>query len=179
MKRMKLLLTSLLAFTLVSVVSGQSTVWAANATEEFEQWVREEQLANEEAVQNEVFELTTADSADKKVYGMLRGEYFMVGSCGIADQGGGVLALNMFTTAHQACDVVYVTMSLERMAEGANGWKTLESWSGTAYDCSSIMKTYTVMVDKGYYYRVRGFHAVWHGDDHESAGSETNGIWVD
>lgn len=79
------------------------------------------------------------------------------------------------TQCHHVCDKVYLDVYLERKVNGT--YSTYKSWSFTASKASNLVRDITVIVPKGSYYRVRGYHAAKDGSK-ESATTLTSGILV-
>ena len=101
---------------------------------------------------------TEADYAEDTTYSVLRGNN-----------------LNFGTTTINVCDKVYLDVYLERKVNGT--YSTYKNWSFTASNASNLVKDITVIVPKGYYYRVRGYQAAKDGSK-ESTRTLNSGVLV-
>ena len=79
------------------------------------------------------------------------------------------------TQGYHTCDKIYLKLYLEQKDNG--GYYTYRDWDLSRENADNITRSMNIIVPKGYYYRVRGYHAVEDGG-FESLSSLTNGVWV-
>lgn len=108
---------------------------------------------------------------------LIRGAYLSKGTSKLTNLGGGVLSIYGSTTGYQVCNTLYLDLYLERSSDGVS-WSSYDSWSNEKSSASSLSKTYTKSVARGYYYRVRGYHAAKVGSTKETTSTKTNAIYV-
>lgn len=126
-----------------------------------------------EATDEDVFEYVI-DSGDNGI--MLLGTYLAKGTLVISNAGSGKASLFGRTMAVSTCDKVEVAIYLEKYKNG--GWASYKHWSYSASNVSVLTKTLTVSVDKGYYYRIKGYHGITKGSTKESCMTVTDGIKI-
>ena len=80
--------------------------------------------------------------------------------------------------AHVICDSLRVGISLESYDTQLDAWYTVESWDVTEENTAMLVKSFTVSVDKGHYYRTRGIHIAQKGDTTEQVTTLTDGILI-
>ena len=118
---------------------------------------------------------TDADYAEDTTYSVLRGNNLSFGTTTIKKMASNKVGISGITQCHHVCSKVYLDVYLERKVNGT--YSTYKSWSFTASNASNLVKDLTVIVPKGYYYRVRGYHAAKDGSK-ESTTTLTSGILV-
>ena len=116
-----------------------------------------------------------ADYAEDTTYSVLRGNNLNFGTTTIKKLASNKVIITGITQCHHVCDKVYLDVYLERKVNGT--YSTYKSWSFTASKASNLVRDITVIVPKGSYYRVRGYHAAKDGSK-ESATTLTSGILV-
>lgn len=79
------------------------------------------------------------------------------------------------TQCHHTCSKVYLSVYLERKVNGS--YSTYKRWDFTASNATNLTRDITVIVPKGSYYRVRGYHAAKDGSK-ESTTTLTSGVLV-
>ena len=79
------------------------------------------------------------------------------------------------TQCHHKCARVYLNLSLERKVNGT--YETYKTWKFTSNNATNLTKSINVIVPRGYYYRVRGYHAAKDGSK-ESVTTLTKGILI-
>ena len=104
--------------------------------------------------------------------------YLSGGSVKLVDKGSGKISIYGSTNGYQRCDTVYLNIYLERSTNGRNFYSYL-SWEYSASNVSSLSKSFTKSVPKGYYYRLRGYHAAKEGGVKESTSTTTSGLYID
>ena len=109
-----------------------------------------------------------------------RGEHLMDGECSITKSGVGRIYVYSATTADHTVDYISAVLYVDRYNEETGKWgqiyfEQVEDRS-TYYVSTSKM----MMVDRGYYYRVRGTHVAGMTDDkpYDEAVSFTDGIYI-
>ncbi|HJD12715.1 MAG TPA: hypothetical protein IAA03_02785 [Candidatus Ruminococcus avistercoris] len=107
-----------------------------------------------------------------------KGAYLSGGSVKLVDKGSGKISIYGSTNGYQRCDTVYLNIYLERSTNGRNFYSYL-SWEYSASNVSSLSKSFTKSVPKGYYYRLRGYHAAKEGGVKESTSTTTSGLYID
>ena len=107
-----------------------------------------------------------------------KGAYLSGGSVKLVDKGSGKISIYGSTNGYQRCDTVYLNIYLERSTNGRNFYSYL-SWEYSASNVSSLSKSFTKSVPKGYYYRLRGYHAAKEGGVKESTSTITGGLYID
>lgn len=80
------------------------------------------------------------------------------------------------TLALRTCDRVGLNLFLDRYNGESYGNYTL--WETVETNTSMNMKSYTVSVPKGYYYRLHGYHYVEDGSDFENGETLTQGLKI-
>ena len=128
--------------------------------------IAEEELTDEE---------TTEDYSEDTSYSVLRGTNLNFGNVKIQKVNSGELAIYGVTQCHKKCAKVYLSLYLERKVNGT--YITYKSWDFTASNASNLTKDITVIVPRGYYYRVRGYHAAKDGSK-ESVKTLTKGVLI-
>ena len=68
-----------------------------------------------------------------------------------------------------------MNLSLERKVNGT--YETYKTWKFTSNNATNLTKSINVIVPRGYYYRVRGYHAAKDGSK-ESVTTLTKGILI-
>lgn len=107
-----------------------------------------------------------------------KGAYLSSGGLRLTDKGRGKVGIYGDTTAYQKCDKLYLEIYLEQSTNGRNFYSYLP-WEYSASNVSSLSKSFTKSVPKGYYYRLRGYHAAKEGGVKESTSTMTNGLYID
>ena len=124
--------------------------------------------------QEEVDDIETdADFAEDTTYSVLRGNNLNYGTTTIKKLASNKVGISGITQCHHSCSKVYLSISLERKVNGT--YSTYKNWDFTASNVSNLTRDITVIVPKGYYYRVRGYHAAKDGSK-ESVKTLTSGV---
>ncbi|MCQ4670206.1 DUF6147 family protein [Lactonifactor longoviformis] len=123
--------------------------------------------------------LTMEKEVEDTQISMLRGLLLNKGTAKCINAGEGQVTASGATVAHVVCQELYIDLSLDQYNPSTESWHTFELWSVSKEDTSLFVKSFTIPVEKGYYYRVRGIHAAKDGDTYESIDTCTNGIWID
>lgn len=118
---------------------------------------------------------TEADFAEDTTYSVLRGNNLNFGTTTVKKLASNKVLVSGITQCHHNCATVYLNLYLERKVNGT--YSTYKNWTFTASNVSNLTKDITVIVPKGYYYRVRGYHAAKDGSK-ESVRTVTKGVLV-
>lgn len=110
-------------------------------------------------------------------YALQKGAYLSSGGLKLVNNGGGKISIYGDTTATRVCDKLYLDIYLERSTNGRNFYSYL-SWEYTSSNAASLAKSFDKTVPKGYYYRLRGYHAAKEGGVKESTSTVTSGKWI-
>lgn len=117
---------------------------------------------------------TDADFAEDTTYSVLRGNNLNYGTT-IKKLASNKVGISGITQCHHSCSKVYLSISLERKVNGT--YSTYKDWDFTASNVSNLTRDITVIVPRGYYYRVRGYHAAKDGSK-ESVTTLTSGVLI-
>lgn len=118
---------------------------------------------------------TDEDYAEDTTYSVLRGNNLNFGTTSINKLASNKVAISGVTQCHHVCSTVYLTLTLERKVDGT--YSAYKSWEFTSSNATNLTKSLTVLVPRGYYYRVRGYHAAKDGSK-ESVRTLTKGVLV-
>lgn len=118
---------------------------------------------------------TEADFAEDTTYSVLRGNNLNFGTTTVKKLASNKVLVSGITQCHHNCATVYLNLYLERKVNGT--YSTYKNWTFTASNVSNLTKDITVIVPKGYYYRVRGYHAAKDGSK-ESVRTVTKGVLI-
>ena len=121
-------------------------------------------------------EETTEDFAEDTAYYPARSTNLNCGNVKIQKVNSGELSIYGLTQCHKKCSKVYLSLFLERKADG--GYSTYKIFEYTAKNVTSLEKGLNVIVPSGTYYRVRGYHAASNDGLKESASTLTQGIMI-
>lgn len=108
-------------------------------------------------------------------YSLLHGNELNYGSGNIRVLSANEINITGITQCHHVCDKVYLKLYLEQKYNGS--YYTYKSWDLSKENASNVIRSMNIIVPKGYYYRVRGYHAVENGT-YESLSSLSSGVWV-
>lgn len=117
---------------------------------------------------------------------VLRGAILSTAIAEIENEGNGNIGIFIQTLAHRECDQIRHKAYLDRWNEDYQSWEMVDSYAfdETKADYpdepfTSLTSSFTVLKQPtGYYYRVRGTHAVWLGGESETFSTRTNGILI-
>ena len=118
---------------------------------------------------------TTADCAEDTSYSLLRGNNLNYGSIKISKIASNEIAIYGLSQCHRECDEVWLELFLEQKDNGS--YYTYRNWDFYDTNKTSLSASLTVIVPKGHYYRLRGYHAAKDGSK-EATTTLTDGIWV-
>lgn len=102
-----------------------------------------------------------------------RGVYLATGNSGITKISSYQIGASGRTNAAVRCDVGVVAI-VERYNMQTDGWQFITSWKQENTNALSATVSKTLVVDSGYYYRVRSLHYA----ETDSSSSCTNALYV-
>lgn len=124
-------------------------------------------------------ETHSAKVEEKRSYNMKcnrsLGEDLNYGSGNIRVLSSNEINITGITQGNHTCEKIYLKLYLEQKDNGS--YYTYRNWDLSRENADNITRSMNIIVPKGYYYRVRGYHAVEDGGL-ESLSSLTNGVWV-
>ena len=121
--------------------------------------------------------LTDANEAEDFQQTRLRNSYLAQGFIKITNNGNGVVGIGGSTSCYVTCDVVKLNLYLER-SKGDSNFSSYKSFTYTTYNDSTLTRSRNYAVEKGYYYRLRGYHYASKDGKAENLGSRTDGIYI-
>ena len=121
-------------------------------------------------------EETTEDFSEDTVYYPARSTNLNSGNVKIQRVSDHELSMFGLTQCHKKCSKVYLSLFLEKKANG--GYSTDKVFEYNAKNVTSLSKEIKVIVPSGTYYRVRGYHAASNDGLKESASTLTQGIMI-
>lgn len=122
-------------------------------------------------------ELTNKDVAEDIQDTLTRGNILGQGVARITDLGGSTVNVYGSTLAYVTCDKLMMKLTLQRYSGGS--WNNVQTFESSAYNDSTLTRSYNVSVAGGYYYRVKGACQAQKGGTSESKTPTTDGIWID
>ena len=121
--------------------------------------------------------LTDENEAEDLQQNRLRNSYLGRGFVKITNNGNGIVGIGGSTSCFVTCDVVKLNLYLER-SKGDSNFSSYKSFTYTVNNDSSLTRSLNYAVEKGYYYRLRGYHYASKNGKAENLGSRTNGIYI-
>lgn len=111
---------------------------------------------------------------------LLRGEHLMDGNSGISKAGRGRIYAYGATTADHDVDYIAVIVYVDQYNEEEDYWGQVATWTVEDENTYYVSSGKVVIVERGYYYRVRCDHFAGNKSDpmYDSDVSFTNGILV-
>ena len=106
-----------------------------------------------------------------------RSTYLLEGFVRITNNGNGYVGIGAGTECTVTCNTVKLNIYLER-SNGDGNFYSYKKWENVDTNTSSIYFDTQVKVEKGYYYRLRGYHSCTKSGVTENGGSRTNGIYI-
>ena len=99
------------------------------------------------------------------------------GTVRITNNGNGYVGIFGGTECNVSCNTVKLNVYLER-SSGNGNFYSYQKWENVEYNTNSVYMSTQVKVEKGYYYRLRGYHSCTKNGVIENGGSVTNGIYI-
>lgn len=121
--------------------------------------------------------LTDEQEAEDTVTPRLRSSFLAQGFVKIVNNGNGVVGIGGSTSCFSDCDVVKLNLYLER-SHGDSNFSSYKSFTYVAYNENYLGRSMNYAVEKGYYYRLRGYHYASKGGEAENLISRTDGIYI-
>lgn len=121
--------------------------------------------------------LTDDMKAEDTAQTLLRYSHLYRGTIEISNNGNGYVGIYGTTQCYVTCDKVRTYLYLER-SKGDGNFASYKSWEYSATNTNILTKSFSYKVEKGYYYRLRGFHSCTEDGTAESLGTCTNGIYI-
>lgn len=111
---------------------------------------------------------------------LLRGEHLMDGNSGISKAGNGRIYAYGATTADHTVDFIAVIVFVDKYNETTGRWGQIATWTVEDENTYYVSSGKVVIVERGYYYRVRCEHFAGNKSDpmYDSDASFTNGIFI-
>ena len=121
-------------------------------------------------------ELTLENSAEKVINTLVRGNILNQGTVRITNNEKGTV--NVFGAVYGSvkCDKMTLSLTLQRYSNGY--WYNVGTYGDSAYNTTSLTRSYNVSVSRGYYYRIKGACIAQKGGTTESQSPVTDGIWI-
>ena len=109
-----------------------------------------------------------------------RGEYLMDGDSVINTPATGKIYAYGATTANHTVDYVGVIVHVQRYNPQTGKWSQVTTWTAENHNTYSVASGKTLVVERGYYYRVWCDHFAGNDADfpYDSEISFTDGIWI-
>lgn len=101
-----------------------------------------------------------------------RGQYLQTGSSSIGKVGTGKIKVSATTIAQKQVSTIKAAVMVERLVNG--NWVSYTSWSESKTNAYSLTTSKTLIVPRGYYYRVRSIHNA----NSDRGTSNTNALYV-
>lgn len=107
-----------------------------------------------------------------------RGEYLATGDCTISKAGLTRIYAYASTTANQVVNYMATIVYVEQYDEEADAWGQVYSWVEEDHADYYMSTDAAVVVEPGYYYRVRAIHIAGDQYPYDETASFTDGIFV-
>ena len=121
--------------------------------------------------------LTDETESIGKYQSVARSTYLHQGFVRITNNGNGYVGIGGGTECNVTCSTVKLNVYLER-SSGSGSFYSYKKWENVDYNASSLYLNKEVKVEKGYYYRLRGYHSCTKNGVTENGGSVTDGIYI-
>ena len=122
-------------------------------------------------------ELTNEMESIGNYQSVARSTYLHQGFVRITNNGGGYVGIGAGTECNVTCGTVKLNVYLER-SSGSEDFYSYKKWENVDYNTSSLYLNQQVKVEKGYYYRLRGYHSCTKNGVLENGASRTDGIYI-
>ena len=120
----------------------------------------------------------TDDVESSGIYqSVARSTYLHQGLVRITNNGNGYVGITGATQCNVSCNTVKLNVYLER-SSGDGNFYSYKKWENVDYNTNSLYFSTQVKVEKGYYYRLRGYHSCNKNGVLENGGSRTDGIYI-
>ena len=122
-------------------------------------------------------ELTNETESIGNYQSVARSTYLHQGFVRITNNGNGYIGITGGTECNVSCNVVKLNVYLER-SSGPEDFYSYKKWENVDYNTNSLYFSTQIKVEKGYYYRLRGYHSCTKNGTIENGGSRTDGIYI-
>lgn len=122
-------------------------------------------------------ELTNETESIGNYQSVARSTYLHQGFVRITNNGNGYVGIGGGTECNVSCNTVKLNIYLER-SNGDGNFYSYQKWENVDYNTTSLYMGKEVKVEKGYYYRLRGYHSCTKNGVLENGASRTNGIYI-
>ena len=122
-------------------------------------------------------ELTNEIESVGTYQSVARSTYLHEGYVRITNNGNGYVGVGGATLCNVTCNTVKLNVYLER-SNGDGNFYSYMKWENVDYNTNSLYFSTQIKVEKGYYYRLRGYHSCTKNGVLENGGSSTNGIYI-
>ena len=119
--------------------------------------------------------LTHDDESIGYAQNITRGEDLLTGYSKCVRLSAGKIYAGGTTIAAHNVDQVKVAVIIERAKEGDTAWEFYDSWQKELADSDRVSSNRTLMVEGGYYYRVRSTHSA----NYDMSSSFTDGVYIE
>ena len=107
-----------------------------------------------------------------------KGEYLATGACTISKAGLTRIYAYASTTANRVVNYMQTIVYVEQYDEEADAWGQVHFWIAEDFDDYYMSTDAAVVVEPGYYYRVRAIHIAGDQYPYDETASVTDGILV-
>lgn len=121
--------------------------------------------------------LTNELEASGNYQSVARSTYLHQGFVRITNNGNGYVGVSGGTECNVTCNTVKLNVYLER-SNGDGNFYSYKKWENVDYNTNSLYMGKEIKVEKGYYYRLRGYHSCTKNGVTENGGSRTDGIYI-
>lgn len=122
-------------------------------------------------------ELTNEIESMRDYQSVARSTYLHQGFVRITNNGNGYIGIGGGTECNVSCSTVKLNIYLER-SSGSEDFYSYQKWENVDHNTNSLYFGKEIKVEKGYYYRLRGYHSCTKNGVTENGGSRTNGIYI-
>ena len=122
-------------------------------------------------------ELTNATEAIGNYQSVARSTYLHQGFVRITNNGNGYVAIFGGTESNVTSNTVKLNIYLER-SSGDGNFYSYKKWENVDYNTDSLYMSKEVKVEKGYYYRLRGYHSCKKKGLTENPGTRTYANYI-
>ena len=121
--------------------------------------------------------LTDEQESSGEYLSVARSTYLHQGTVRITNNGNGYVGIFGGTECNVSCNKVKLNVYLER-SSGNGNFYSYQKWENVEYNTNSVYMSTQVKVEKGYYYRLRGYQSCTKKGVIENGGSVTDGIYI-
>ena len=122
-------------------------------------------------------ELTNETESIGNYQSVARSTYLHQGVVRITNNGNGYIGITGSTQCNVSCNTIKLNVYLAR-SSGPEDFYSYKKWENVDYNTNSLYFSTQIKVEKGYYYRLRGYHSCTKNGVLENGGSATDGIYI-